>query len=80
LDKCEFWLDKIVFLGQVISIEGIYIDPRKLEAILKRERPMNLIKIHSFLVLIWYYQRFVEGFSTIVSSMTRLTQKEVKFE
>jgi hypothetical protein len=70
LDKCEFWLDKVVFLGQVISIEGIYMDLRKLEAILKRERPMNLIKIHSFLVLIWYYQRFIEGFSTIASPMT----------
>lgn len=70
LDKCKFWLDNIVFLGQVISIEGIYMDPRKLEAILKQERPTNLIKIHSFLVLIWYYQRFIKGFSTIVSPMT----------
>ena len=29
--KCEFWLDKVVFLGNVISAEGIYVDPQKIE-------------------------------------------------
>ena len=32
--KCEFWLEKVVFLGHVISAEGVYIDPKKIEAIL----------------------------------------------
>jgi len=39
LDKCEFWLQKVVFLGHVISTEGILVDPRKVEAVLKWERP-----------------------------------------
>jgi hypothetical protein len=26
LDKCEFWLKKVVFLGHVISAEGIFMD------------------------------------------------------
>jgi len=39
LDKCEFWLQKVVFLGYVISTEGILVDPRKVEAVLKWERP-----------------------------------------
>ena len=25
--KCQFWLDKVAFLGQVISVEGISVDP-----------------------------------------------------
>ena len=33
--KCEFWLDRVVFLGHVISAEGIYIDPQKIEAVVK---------------------------------------------
>ena len=26
-NKCEFWLDRVTFLGHVISKEGIYVDP-----------------------------------------------------
>ena len=32
--KCEFWLEEVVFLGHVISAEGVYFDPKKIEAIL----------------------------------------------
>ena len=31
--KCQFWLDKVSFLGHVISAEGISVDPQKIEAI-----------------------------------------------
>ena len=27
LSKCQFWLDKVVFLGHVISVEGVSVDP-----------------------------------------------------
>ena len=30
--KCEFWLNKVVFLGYVISAEGVYVDPNKIVA------------------------------------------------
>ena len=32
--KCEFWLEEVVFLRHVISAEGVYVDPKKIEAIL----------------------------------------------
>ena len=31
--KCQFWLDSVAFLGHVISAEGVYVDPQKIEAI-----------------------------------------------
>ncbi|KAI5339147.1 hypothetical protein L3X38_018419 [Prunus dulcis] len=37
--KCQFWLDKVDFLGHVISIEGIYMDPRKMEAVVNWYHP-----------------------------------------
>jgi hypothetical protein len=79
LNKCEFWLKEVVFLGHVISAEGIIVDPRKVEAVLKWERPTNVIEIRSFLGLAGYYRRFIEGFSTIASPLTKLTRKEVRF-
>ena len=80
LSKCDFWLNEVVFLGHVISEKGICVDSKNIEAILKWERPMNVTEIHSFLRLAGFYRRFIEGFSTIASPMTRLTWKEVKFE
>jgi hypothetical protein len=53
------------------------VDPRKVEAVLKWERPTNVIEIWSSWVL--PYRRFIEGFSTIASPLTKLTRKEVRF-
>ena len=44
------------------------------------ERPKSVFKIHSFLGLVEYYRRFIEDFSRLAASMTRLTRNEVKFE
>ena len=33
--KCEFWLEKVHFLGHVISKDGIAVDPAKIEAVSK---------------------------------------------
>ena len=71
--KCEFWLDRVVFLGHVILAEGIYVDPQKIEAVMKWERPTNVTEVRSFLRLAGYYRRFVEGFSKIVTPLTWLT-------
>ena len=79
-NKCEFWLDIVVFYGHVISAEGIYVDPQKIEAIVKWEQPTNVIKMRSFLGLACYYHRFVEGLSKVASPLTQLTKKNVKFE
>ena len=38
-----------------------------------------MIEIQSFLGLVGDYRRFIEGFSTIASPLTKLTRKEVRF-
>ncbi|XP_075096267.1 uncharacterized protein LOC142174380 [Nicotiana tabacum] len=43
-------------------------------------RPTLVSDIRSFLGLAGYYRHFVEGFSSISSPLTRLTQKKVKFQ
>ncbi|CAL2250755.1 unnamed protein product [Prunus armeniaca] len=78
--KCQFWLDRVVFLGHVISTEGIYVDPQKVEAIVNWVQPTSVTEVRSFLGLAGYYRRFVEGFSSIAAPLTRLTRKDVAFE
>ncbi|KAG8474400.1 hypothetical protein CXB51_033844 [Gossypium anomalum] len=78
--KCEFWLREVGFLGHIVSAEGIRVDPSKISAIVNWSPPKNVSEIRSFLGLASYYRRFVQGFSMIASPMTRLLQKDVKFE
>ena len=60
--KCELWLNELVFLRHVFG-NDIFVDPRKVEAIVNWERPKFFIEIRSFLGLAGYYRRFVEHFS-----------------
>ena len=80
LSKCEFWLNEVSFLGHLVSKEGIQVDPRKIEVIIEWKPPRNVTEVHSFLGLVSYYRRFVKGFSMTAGPMTRLLQKNVKFE
>ncbi|XP_052878866.1 uncharacterized protein LOC128285406 [Gossypium arboreum] len=79
LNKCEFWLSKVVFLGHVMLADGIRIDPKKSEAIIQWKVPKNVSEVRSFLSLVRYYRRFVNGFSKIALSMMKLLQKNVSF-
>src|SRR5687767_5040852 len=68
--KCEFWLKEVAFLRHVVSGEGIKVDPKKMEAEKNWPRPLSPSDIKSFMGLVEYYRRFVEGFSSIASPMT----------
>ncbi|GJR44156.1 putative reverse transcriptase domain-containing protein [Tanacetum coccineum] len=78
--KCDFWLSKVQFLGHVIDSEGIHVDPAKIESIKDWASPKTPTEIHQFLGLAGYYRRFIKGFSKIAKPMTKLTQKNVKFD
>nr|GEY92524.1 putative reverse transcriptase domain-containing protein [Tanacetum cinerariifolium] len=78
--KCEFWIPKVQFLGHVIDSQGIHVDPAKIESIKDWASPKTPTEIRQFLGLAGYYQRFIEGFSKTTKSMTKLTQKGIKFD
>ncbi|CAN6452104.1 unnamed protein product [Victoria cruziana] len=77
--KCEFWLEKVSFLGHIISKDGVTVDPMKVKAVHDWSTPRNISEIHSFLSLAGYYRKFIQDFSRIASPMTKLLQKGVKF-
>ncbi|GJS74404.1 putative reverse transcriptase domain-containing protein [Tanacetum coccineum] len=64
--------------SHVIDSKGIHVDPAKIESIKDWASPKTPMEIRQFLGLVGYYQRFIEGFSKIAKSMTKLTQKKVK--
>ena len=80
LSKCEFWLREVSILGHIISKEGIRVDPKKIEVIIEWKPPRNVTEVLSFLGLAGYYRMFVKGFLMTATTITRLLQKNVRFE
>nr|GEU85972.1 putative reverse transcriptase domain-containing protein [Tanacetum cinerariifolium] len=78
--ECEFWIPKVQFLGHDIDSRGIHVDLAKIESIKDWASPKTPTEIRQFLGLAGYYRRFIERFSKIAKSMTKLTQKGIKFD
>ena len=62
LNKREFWLKEVSFLGHTISEGGIFVDPSKVKDVLSWNTTQNISDIRSFLGLAGYYKRFIERF------------------
>ena len=77
--KCEFFLEKVSFLGHIVSKEGILMDLSKIKAVSSWKQPTTVIEVRSLLGLSGCYYWFVEGFSKLALPLTRLTRKNNKF-
>jgi hypothetical protein len=78
--KCIFWLKEVLFLGHIISAEGIAVDPSKVQEVLDWKSPRSVTQICSFLGLAEYSRWFIPNFSKIDKPMTQLLEKEDKFK
>ncbi|KAA3466404.1 DNA/RNA polymerases superfamily protein [Gossypium australe] len=79
-NKCDFSLRKVKFLGHIVSADDFRVNPSKIFAVIDWKPPRNVSEVRSFLGLAGYYRHFVKGFLLIATPMTKLLQKDVKFE
>jgi hypothetical protein len=73
--KCEFGMRELLYLGHIISGQGVQVHQEKIRAILDWPMPKNLTELRGFFGLCSYYRRFVKGFSQLGAPLTDLTKK-----
>nr|KYP50192.1 Retrovirus-related Pol polyprotein from transposon 17.6 [Cajanus cajan] len=80
LEKCNFCVDSVVFIGFIVSKNGVHVDPEKIKAIQEWPTPQSVEDVKSFLGLTSFYRRFVPNFSTLASPLNNLVKKNVEFQ
>ena len=78
-DKCEIAKTSIVYLGHVITPEGIKTDPDKIKAIKHIAPPRSKKEVRSLLGSASWYRRFVPRFAQITAPLVKLTKKDERW-
>jgi patatin-like phospholipase/acyl hydrolase len=63
INKCEFGVNDVKYLGLVVSIDSIKIDPEKVKAVQEWEMPKSTKDVLAFLGFANFYCRFIHNFS-----------------
>lgn len=79
LDKCQFGLSSVEYLGHVISATGITMSSSRREAVFSMLPPKTTKQLRSFLGFTNYFRRHVHNYAQIAKPLTSLCSKIRKF-
>ncbi|XP_053686504.1 uncharacterized protein K02A2.6-like [Sabethes cyaneus] len=78
-EKCQFFKDQLIFLGYVITKDGLKNTDERISAIRDAPEPTNLTEVRAFAGLVNYYAKFVAGLADIMGPLYGLLRKGAKF-
>jgi hypothetical protein len=79
VEKCNFHVATVEYLGFIISPTGVSMDPKKVQGVLEWAPPKTVKGVRGFLGFANFYRRFILGFSRIVSPIYNLLKKDAPF-
>ena len=74
--KCVFAQPKVLYLGFVLSENGVSASTDKVKAVWEYPTPTNVREVRAFLGLASFYRRLVPNFAQIAKPLTTLTRKD----
>lgn len=77
--KCKFGLSELKFNGNIISSDGLKIDPDKIEAVLKMSKPENREAVERLRGTVNYLSRFIPKLTEVMYPISQLTHKNVEW-
>jgi hypothetical protein len=75
LEKCQFHVRQVSFLGFTIGDGKVEMDPERVKAIQEWPRPEKLRNVQEFLGFANFYRRFIYKYSHIAKGLTDLLKK-----
>ena len=67
---------ELVYLGFVISRDGLKMDPQKVQAIIDWPSPRNIFEVRSFHGLASFFRKFIKNFSGMCVSIVDTIKKD----
>ncbi|CAI5976563.1 unnamed protein product [Closterium sp. NIES-64] len=79
-NKCELGLYSTIYLGHIVTRDGVKPDAGKVEAISMMAAPVDVRGVREFLGCTSYYRRFIKGYAKVAHTLTQLLHKDHPFE
>ncbi|CAI7792036.1 unnamed protein product, partial [Closterium sp. NIES-54] len=79
-NKCELGFYSTIYLGHIVTRDGVKPDAGKVEAISMMAAPEDVRGVREFLGCTSYYRRFIKGYAKVAHSLTQLLHKDNPFE
>lgn len=80
LDKCQWFVDEVTYLGHIVSARGIAPNQEKVKAIVKAPVPQNIAQLKALLGMIQYYSKFLPSLNVTFAPLHRLLRKDAVWE
>eukprot|EP00112_Aurelia_sp_Birch-Aquarium-sp1_P000710 Seg1069.4 transcript_id=Seg1069.4/GoldUCD/mRNA.D3Y31 product="putative protein K02A2.6" protein_id=Seg1069.4/GoldUCD/D3Y31 len=75
-DKFKFKCNEVSFIGHTLTQNGLKIDPAKVEAITKMDKPQDVAGVQRFIGMVKYLAKFLPRLSEVCEPLRSLTHKD----
>ena len=77
--KCELGMEQLLYLGHLITREGVLPDPKNIQTILEAAAPNSVSEVRTFLGMCNYYDEYVRYYADLAQPLYKLLRKQVEF-